>query len=240
MTFWIFFSGIIAPALFWILYFYYKDRYQPEPLISLGLSYILGLVSAFACIQFYGLLPLLGFPGDMSFILERHEPIYIFYSIGAIGFVEEVFKLIPFLFIIIKFKSFDEKSDGVIYASFVALGFASVENFYYLSALSGFELFGRAFASPLLHTIFSSIWGYTIGLACIKRKSLLKPIVIGLIAASVLHGVFDFFTTSSSLRIAAAAIILIIWIWRIQVIKKFTSNDPADNDNLIPGEERWP
>lgn len=231
MTLWIFFSGIIAPALFWILYFYYKDRDRPEPLFSLGLSYILGIVSAFACIQFYMILPLLGIPGDMSFILERHEPIYLLYSIGAIGFVEEVFKLIPFLFIIIKLKSFDEKIDGIIYASVVALGFASFENFYYLRILDGFELFGRAFASPLLHTIFSSIWGYSIGFAWIKRKSLLRPTIIGLIAASVLHGLFDFFTTSSSLRIVAAAIILMVWIWRIRVIKKLTPNDPTDNHN---------
>jgi RsiW-degrading membrane proteinase PrsW (M82 family) len=238
MTVWVFFSGIIAPALFWILYFYYKDRDKPEPLLSLVISFLLGVASAFACLLFYRFLPLLGMPGDMSFILERHEPIYLLYSIGAIGFVEELFKLLPFLFILIKFRSFDEKIDGIIYASVVALGFASVENFYYLQVLSGFELFGRAFASPLLHTIFSSIWGYSIGIAWIKRKPLLRPTLIGLCIASILHGIFDFFTTSSTLRIIAAAIILVIWIWRIQVIKKITSKIPDNDHNLSQGIEK--
>jgi RsiW-degrading membrane proteinase PrsW (M82 family) len=31
-------SAIIAPALAWIVYFYYKDRFQPEPLRNLGLT----------------------------------------------------------------------------------------------------------------------------------------------------------------------------------------------------------
>ena len=220
MTVWIILSGIIAPAVFWLGYLYYKDRFQPEPIRNLGITYILGLIAAYACMKFYGLLPLVGIPDDPSALMETQSLEYFFYSLGVIGLVEELFKFLPFLFIILRLKAFDETIDGIVYASTIALGFASFENIYYLKYLEGFELFGRAFASPLTHTIFSSIWGYTVGKARIHGKSLFKASLIGLSIAALVHGVFDFLTISSTLRIAASLIVLIIWIWRIRVMER--------------------
>lgn len=220
MTIWILLSGIIAPAIFWIGYFYYNDRFHPEPVRNLGISYLLGFGAAFLCFKFYSLLPYLGIPVDPSILMESKRIQFFFYSLGVIGLVEEFFKLIPFLLVIFLFKAFDEKIDGIIYASMIALGFASFENLYYLVYLEGFELFGRAFASPLTHTIFASVWGYIIGKARIENKSLLKALFIGLPMAAFSHGIFDFFTTSPALRVAAAITILIIWIWRIRVLER--------------------
>ncbi len=220
MTVWIILSGIIAPAVFWSGYLYYKDRFQPEPIRNLGITYILGLITAYACMKFYGLLPLVGIPDDPSALMETQSLEYFFYSLGVIGLVEELFKFLPFLFIILRLKAFDETIDGIVYASTIALGFASFENIYYLKYLEGFELFGRAFASPLTHTIFSSIWGYTVGKARIEGKSLLKASLIGISIAALVHGVFDFLIISSTLRITASLIVLIIWIWRIRVMEK--------------------
>ena len=220
MTVWIILSGIIAPAVFWSGYLYYKDRFQPEPIRNLGITYILGLIAAYACMKFYGLLPLVGIPDDPSALMETQSLEYFFYSLGVIGLVEELFKFLPFLFIILRLKAFDETIDGIVYASTIALGFASFENIYYLKYLEGFELFGRAFASPLTHTIFSSIWGYSVGKARIHGKSLFKASLIGLSIAALVHGVFDFLTISPTLRIAASLIVLIIWIWRIRVMER--------------------
>lgn len=220
MTVWIILSGIIAPAVFWSGYLYYKDRFQPEPIRNLGITYILGLLAAYACMKFYGLLPLVGIPDDPSALMETQSLEYFFYSLGVIGLVEELFIFLPFLFIILRLKAFDETIDGIVYASTIALGFASFENIYYLKYLEGFELFGRAFASPLTHTIFSSIWGYTVGKARIHGKSLFKASLIGLSIAALVHGVFDFLTISPTLRIAASLIVLIIWIWRIRVMER--------------------
>lgn len=220
MTFWIILSGIIAPAVFWSGYFYYKDRFQPEPIRNLGITYILGLVTAYGCVKFYGLLPLIGIPEDPSALMESHGLQFFFYSLGVIGLIEEFFKFLPFILIILRLKAFDEKIDGIVYASTIALGFASFENIYYLAHLDGFELIGRAFASPLTHTIFSSIWGYTVGKARIQGKSLLKASLIGLSIAALVHGIFDFFTISPPLRLTASLIVLVIWIWRIRVMEK--------------------
>jgi RsiW-degrading membrane proteinase PrsW (M82 family) len=220
MTGWIVVSGIIAPAIFWMGYFYYKDRFQPEPLRRIGLAYLLGLATAYACLKFFELLPLVGIPYDPSGFMQSHRIQYLAYSIGVTGLFEELFKFIPFFIIVLHFKTFDEETDGIIYASTIALGFSSFENIGYLPYLEGFELFGRAFASPLTHTIFSSIWGYSVGMAKLKGRSLFSAALFGILLAAFCHGVFNFFTTSASLRIASSLLILAIWIWRIRILEK--------------------
>jgi RsiW-degrading membrane proteinase PrsW (M82 family) len=227
-------SGIIAPALFWIGYFYYKDRFQPEPVLNIGITYILGFAAAYVCFKSYSLLPLLGLPEDASILMEQHGLPFLLYCLGVVGFLEELLKFLPFILIVVRFKAFDERVDGIIYASVIALGFASYENLHYLPLLDGFALFGRAIASPLTHTIFASIWGYCAGLACLKYKStksgqarrlVWKSCILGLIIASLLHGIFDYFTTSPTLRIVSTAVILVIWIWRMHRIEKFNKED---------------
>ncbi len=220
MTLWIFISGILAPALFWIGYFYYKDRVKPEPFKLIGTAYLLGILAGFLCFQFYRLLPAVGIPDDPSVLMESHRLQFLAYSLGIIGVLEEFFIFLPFILIIVRFKAFDEKTDGIVYASTIALGFASFENLWFLRTMEGLELLGRAFASPLTHTIFSSIWGYTCGLARILDKSLLKASLLGLFMAAVVHGLFDFLTTSPALRVISAGLILVVWIWRIRILDR--------------------
>lgn len=219
MTIWLFLSSILAPVLFWIGYFRYKDRFKPEPLVNMGISYIYGFCFAFLCFKIYSLFPMVGIPSDPSGLFDNHKILFLLYCIGAVGFLEELFKLLPFLMIIFCFKKFDERVDGIIYASIIALGFASFENLHYLLYLRGFSLFGRAIASPLTHTIFSAIWGYKIGIARLTKRNFQKSMITGLVMASLFHGLFDFLTLHSPLRFLSALLILILWIWRIKTIE---------------------
>ena len=221
MSVWIFLSGILAPALFWIGYFTYKDRFRPEPFTRMGVSYLLGIASALGCVLVLQLiLPLLGLPYDPSPLMEGDRLSWLLYSVGITGMAEESFKFLPYVFIVLRFPSFDENTDGILYASFIALGFATYENILYLPYLEGFELFGRAFASPLTHTIFASIWGYTVGLAHMRGRSRVRAAVIGLILAGTCHGLFNFLTTSSGLRVLGSFLILAVWIWRIRFLER--------------------
>ncbi|MBN1223508.1 MAG: PrsW family intramembrane metalloprotease [Candidatus Aminicenantes bacterium] len=220
MPFWILFSGILSPAIFWIAYFYFKDRLQPEPFLKIGTAYLLGIFSGLAVLHVARFLPLLGIPEDPSILMESWGLHYLAYSVGVTGLMEELFKFFPFLVIVMNFKDFDEKIDGIIYASMIALGFASYENIRHLVFIDGLEMLGRAFASPLTHTIFSSIWGYTVGAARLARKPIFGTSIIGIGIAAISHGVYNYLTASAMLRAGSAAIILVIWIWRLQLIEK--------------------
>jgi len=213
-------SAVIAPALFWSGYLYYKDRFQPEPLLKFGTAYLAGIGAAFLCLAAFRLLTLAGIPFDPSALMETGGVPFLIYSLAATGLVEESFKLLPFVLFVVRFRSFNEKTDGIIYASAVALGFASVENIRVLANFEGWELFGRAIASPLTHTMFASVWGYAIGCARIRRKPILWPAIMGLGIGATAHGLFNFFSVSPKLRLGAALLILVIWIWQIRILEK--------------------
>lgn len=220
MTIWIISTALVAPAFFWIGYFYYKDRFFPEPLISIAAAYLLGIASALGVILFLRFLYLLRIPCEPSSLVESHGMPFLLYSIFFTGVVEETFKFLPFLMVVLRFRSFNEKTDGIIYAAIIALGFASYENSIYLTTMSGVELFGRAFASPLTHAVFSSIWGYAVGTAKLSGKSIWRASITGLSISAFLHGTFNFFTTSAAWRAASALLILIVWIWIIRILEK--------------------
>jgi RsiW-degrading membrane proteinase PrsW (M82 family) len=220
MSMWIILSGIIAPAIFWLGYLYFKDRVQPEPFRTTGITYILGILAAILTIQVFRVLPLLGIPEDPSALMDTNRLKFLLYSVGITGFLEEFCKFLPFFFVVLKFKFFDEEIDGIIYSSIIGLGFASYENARYLIYMDGFELFGRAFTSPLTHAIFASIWGYTVGAAWFKSGSILKASSLGLGLAALCHGFFNFLTTSPALRVGASILILIIWVWQIRLIER--------------------
>ncbi len=234
MTLGIFLAGIFAPALFWTGYFYYKDRFQPEPLVKFGTAYLLGIASAGVCLGAYALLPLIGIPQDPSALMEAGGLRSLLYGVGVTGFLEESVKLLPFVLIVDRFRSFDERTDGIIYASAIALGFASFENFRFLSVLQGWELYGRAIASPLTHAAFASLWGYPIGLARIRGKSMAGGLVGGLALAALAHGLFNFLTVSPKLRLGAALVVLCIWVWIIWTLEKYDRAGKVENAGAGP------
>jgi RsiW-degrading membrane proteinase PrsW (M82 family) len=168
------------------------------------------------CLKFHGLLPLVGVAEDPSALMMsgRRLP-FLVYSVAVTGFLEETFKFLPFFLVIVRFREFDEPTDGLIYAGAIALGFASFENIIQCAVLEGFERLGRAFASPLTQAMFSSIWGYAVGKARIAGRALAWPAVRGLVLAALCHGVFNFLTTSAALHVLSAALILVIWVWVI-------------------------
>ena len=219
---------VLGPVLFWAGYHYYKDRRLPEPLHHLLLAFILGMASFWLGMLLYRALGEVGLRFDAYGLAETNRTGLFVYAILAIGMIEEVVKLIPFLLVIIRFREFDEPIDGIIYASFIALGFAAVENYQYLSFLTPLEALGRGFAGPAVHIVFASVWGFYVGCARLRGESLLVASLISLGATAALHGLYDFIVIAypgTALPIAAG-IILMLWLWRLRLIRAL--NTQAD------------
>jgi RsiW-degrading membrane proteinase PrsW (M82 family) len=216
-------SLIVAPALFWLCYHHYKDRVQPEPLLHLGISYLLGVVAGYLCFHGYELAGVYGMEEGINLK-------FFFYCLIVVGLIEELAKFLPFWQVCMRFRRFDEPIDGIIYASAVALGFASYENIKYMEFMQGREMFARAIASPLTHCMFASIWGYSAGRARLDGRPLLRPMLIGLSLAALAHGLYDFVAVALHpyLRPVTAAIILVIWIWRLKLIRRLHDRQFAE------------
>lgn len=212
---------VLLPALFWAAYHYHKDRHLPEPAGHLLLTLLLGGAAALLAKGLYISLGVVNLRFD-AFELAATNPAGLFvYALLVIGPVEELSKLLPFVLIVLRFREFDEPIDGIIYASFIGLGFAAAENLYYLQFLSPLEAAARGFASPVVHIVFASIWGHQIGVAKVRGSSVVAAGARGFAIAATAHGIYDFIVLKNPAFAlpVAALLIFAIWVWRLRLLQ---------------------
>ncbi len=116
------------PALFILLYVYKKDRTEPEPGSLLFHLVLLGFLAAVIAIiaEFIGELFLSFF--ELPTVTDRNFWDYFF----VVALSEEFFKYILMRKRTWKEIFFNCSFDGVVYAVFISLGFAILENFLYV------------------------------------------------------------------------------------------------------------
>lgn len=223
---------IILPVIFWAMYHYHKDRHLPEPPRNLLLCFALGLLAAALSKGMYSSLEPLGLRFD-AVALADEDPLALFaYAMLAIGPIEELAKMLPFLILVLRFDAFDEPLDGLIYASFIGLGYAAAENVHYLDFLSPLEAAARGFAGPVVHILFASIWAYWISRAKLAGSSIVKSALLGFALAAFLHGLYDFLVLLEPVAALpiAATLIIAIWLWRLRVMHRMHQDAVNRND----------
>lgn len=202
---------IAAGALLWMLYFDHKDSLKPEPRRLLLLAWGCGCGAAFLALTLYWLAGLLGMP---SWPGESQGEIAV-YCLALVGPVEEGAKFLVARFLVFRWRHFDERIDGMVYAAAVAIGFATVENLLYAPLLPWPQQLARAVTSPLTHSLFAAIWGFGTAhalLVCRTRRNrwLWQLIPLGL--AMLAHGFYDFFLLAFNATLPASAVILLLWV----------------------------
>jgi RsiW-degrading membrane proteinase PrsW (M82 family) len=186
-----------VPAFFYMLPFLWLDRYDPEPVWALAASFAWG--GLVAVVVSYILNSLFG---AIAFSVGGEVAGNIVGGVISAPIVEEGSKGLGLLLILLFLRrEFDDIVDGVVYGSFIALGFATVENIlYYGRSLLGGGLEGllivfimRGIMSPFAHVTFTAMTGIGCGLA---REShnlavrILAPLG-GYILAVILHMVWN-------------------------------------------------
>jgi RsiW-degrading membrane proteinase PrsW (M82 family) len=229
---------VALPIVFWSWYHYHKDRHLPEPVGHLLLTFVLGIAAAAVSKALYVSLGWISLRHDALELANTNTLALFTYSMLAIGPIEEFAKMLPFVLVVLRFPEFDEPIDGIIYASFIALGYAAVENVLYLEYLTPTEAAARGFAGPVIHILFASIWGFTIGCAHLRGESLFGGIVRGFLLAAGLHGLYDFVVMQSAFNALpiAAGLIVAIWIWRLGLMRVL-QRSALDSKGTDPPQE---
>lgn len=177
-----------TPVFIVIIYIYLKDKYEKESKRILTYTFLLGAIaSIFITTLLYMFFDLfLPIPDDFSVWQQFLKAFFI------VALIEEFSK-----YVIVKYynqprKGFNEPFDGIVYAVMVSMGFAAVENLFYVFE-GGIEVaLIRAFTAIPAHATFGIIMGYFMGKAKFS-KNRLKWNLIGLSCAILFHGAYDFF-----------------------------------------------
>ena len=109
-----------------------------------------------------------------------------------VSLIEEGFKLLVLWLVVRKNPYFDEHFDGIVYAVFVGLGFAAVENFGYL--LDSSNIIWKAVLRTLLsvpgHYAYAVIMGYCFSMYHFVGKQK-KYAIFALLIPFIAHGIYD-------------------------------------------------
>jgi RsiW-degrading membrane proteinase PrsW (M82 family) len=196
----------IGPALFWLWYFYHRDRYEPEPLSWILLIYLLGM----------------GVTIPVAFVEGLSSLVFTEFVVAVMvaPIVEEGGKFLVVRRTVYQTPEFDEPVDGIVYAAAVGLGFATLENvIYVVSALDTSFAFAvqtgivRAFLSVPGHVLFSTLWGDALGRAKFLPENRRTGIIAwGLILAMVSHGLFNLLLYDA-IGFAVLVLILVPVLW---------------------------
>ncbi len=174
----------LVPSLLWLFFWLRLDRKRPEPFALLLICFVIGGTSVLFATMIQGGIKDLVNPGGRVVVFAA---------------VEELLKFFVFYMVAYRSDFNDEPIDAAIYLLTVALGFAAVENVFYVlfpaahQGITAALLTGgfRFFGSTLLHSIASAFIGICITLAPRGIKG--AGMVLGLAGAIFLHSTFNFF-----------------------------------------------
>lgn len=217
----------VLPAALLIIFIYRQDKYQKEPFKSLFKAFFGGMLSVVFTIVTVRII-------DYTIGLIPYLNQTVFYdSFITAGIPEELCKFLVFMIFIWNDKNFDEYFDGIVYASFISLGFATVENIMYVMPGGIGTGIVRALISVPAHFLFGVILGYFLSLAKFNSGKKGRYIIIGLLIAMAAHGLFDWLLMFSD-RMGGALSSFIytffiagdVMLWRLglRLIKKHQNN----------------
>jgi len=198
----------IAPVFIIAIYFYLRDKYEREPIQLLTKSLIAGCVIV---------IPIMFLERFLIYIEPSFFPdFHAFYTAFVVAaFSEELFKYLAFILLIWNNKNFNEKFDGIIYAVFIALGFAMIENIMYVFNYGAEVGYTRAITAVPGHAIDGIAMGFHFGIAKFYPRKRKIQLVYALIIPIILHGIYDFILFSKMNQLGIIFLIYLVYIWLI-------------------------
>ncbi|MDP5105168.1 MAG: PrsW family glutamic-type intramembrane protease [Polaribacter sp.] len=178
----------VAPVMVIVLYIYFKDKFEKEPIPFLFKNFLLG---AFASVLITFVLSIVAsfifqLPNDNSFIDQFIKAFIV------VALVEEFSKYLIVRYYAQTNKEFNEPFDGIVYAVMVSMGFAALENVLYVFQHGVETGITRAFTAVPAHAAFAILMGYFMGKAKFSKNKIMLNL-LGLFVATVFHGAYDFF-----------------------------------------------
>ena len=204
---------------------YKKDKHKEPPLLLIGL-FIAGIASCYPVKIINKLLTNISpIFSETPQNLNQYQ-LAIFILIG-ISLAEEISKWFTTYTLSYYNKNFDELYDILLYSILISLGFAYLENLFYVFDYGIITGITRAFITIPLHTFTGTIMGHYLGLVKINKEKCKKTknIILSILIPTLIHGTFDYCLYSKKIILIPVLIFIIIYAYNY-IIKqiKTTSN----------------
>ncbi|NIK77557.1 RsiW-degrading membrane proteinase PrsW (M82 family) [Paenibacillus castaneae] len=212
-------TAAIAPGIALLTYLYLRDRYDAEPIYMVARMFVLGILVV---------VPIMVIQRGLEISLGDHSVLFAYVESAG---VEEFLKWFILYHVIYNHTEFDEPYDGIVYASSISLGFATLENVLY--AIYSPATFGTMLMRALLpvsgHALFGIMMGYYLGKAKFApKKQSFYFLAISLALPVLLHGTYDWImiTVRTNWMWFIIPFMIVLWIWGLRKMNHANSRSP--------------
>lgn len=216
------------PVLVIGYFVYNKDKNKENHKLLLKL-FIGGLLSFFLVLIIssilYAIIPFFAIEQENLNLFQLIISVFI-----GIALVEEFSKLLMTYLFSYNKETFDEKFDGIIYGVFVALGFAFIENLFYVYT-NGFSTgLLRAVTSVPLHACAGIFMGYYLSFAKLEKhknnkNQERKYLILSLLIPTFIHGLYNYliFTQKPIFIVIFFILVIVMYVLGIKKINHLVS-----------------
>lgn len=211
------FALALLPALFLLIFIYIKDKKEKESFKLLLKCFFMGVLSIIPSLILEFLLE------DVLLVdVVQAGSISSAFISGFIvaGMTEELFKYLMLKKVTWKRDEFNYMFDGIVYAVFVSLGFAAIENLFYVmdggtstaimrmfTAIPGHTIFGVYMGYYYSHAKKAEIEGVTKAYKRYQLRALLVPMMI--------HGLYDALLMTDGEVVGDGVQIILVLAWLV-------------------------
>ena len=240
-TAFIYLATVLPPILIGIGI--WKSDKFPEPGKFLVTAFLLG-VSIFLPLDFLIIIaekhlgPLLGLNLDEynlyregkqeeGFTWAAHAYMHFFRA----AFLEEGLKFALLIFICVKLEALDEPIDAIVYGASIGLGYAAMENLFYLYAPDAWSLetVTMRYYPLVMHLGFGVVMGWLLSLNLFDEESRFKRkfmLILSLAIPVIFHGVYNMYLAVHTFPILTIFLVIGIIVWtRKEQSKKITESE---------------
>jgi len=208
----------VLPIIFFFITLYRLDSEKE----SFQLLFKLFLSGILACFMI-GLVNL--YLDPFPLLSQKYFLGPFFYHFFYVGFLEEILKWFCVYFIGYKNDEFDQNYDIILYADTVALGFALLENIFYVINGGYIVAILRAIFAIPAHLCYGTFMGYD--LLQYKEKKKKKFLIFSIVFPMMIHGFYDFCLFYNSLvgTMIFIIFIVILFLYTTYILKEILKKD---------------
>ncbi|MGN0114789.1 MAG: PrsW family intramembrane metalloprotease [Acutalibacteraceae bacterium] len=251
----------LLPAAALCIYIFVKDRVEKEPIgLLLGLLLLGGLMcfpASYIENAMFNMFDAIFTPftveyeGELYLVGKTYKIYNVCKYFLGVALVEEGLKFLVLVLVTRKNKNFNSLFDGIVYAVFVSLGFAAVENVFYVLDYGWSNAIMRAVTSVPGHMFFAVLMGYYYSLWHMNEKArgyerslkqvgvipsqivefpVARYIALCLLIPVLAHGLYDYCCTigTTVATIVLYAFIIFLYVYCFRKIKSMSKSDISD------------
>ncbi len=189
-------------------YFYLRNHYSARTGALVFRTFLIGILLVFPVMVL-----------QFAFTTEGYFTQPLTRAFVLYGFVEEFFKWYLLWLFVYQHATFAKRYDGIVYGASLSLGFATLENVFYLIANGLETAFVRAFLPVSSHALYGVIMGYYMGRAKVEKEKARQHLAMSLFLPFLLHGVYDFILLAFETYFLFLLIPFMFFLWWVALRK---------------------